>query len=137
MRKLQRVQNLAAKLILMKQKRDSATECRQILHWLPIKARIEFKILLLVHKCMINTAPEYLKNLIIQRKERRQGMRSESRSTILEVPFTKRKTFAERSFSVAGPKLWNNLPCKLRTERKIEVLKRNLKTYLFKREYNV
>ena len=57
LKKLQRVQNIAAKLILRKKKYDSASACRKDLHWLPIPARIDFKIILLVFKCLTNKAP--------------------------------------------------------------------------------
>ena len=48
MYKLQKLQNAAAKLILGRRKRDSATEALKTLHWLNVDARITFKILLLV-----------------------------------------------------------------------------------------
>ncbi len=37
-------------------------------------------------------------------------MRSSVDTSIIEVPFTKRNTFADRAFSVAGPTLWNEMP---------------------------
>ena len=37
LKKLQRVQNMAAKLVLSKGKYESATKARMDLHWLPIK----------------------------------------------------------------------------------------------------
>ena len=55
----------AAKLILNRSKTDSATKAQYELHWLPIKAIIEYKILLLVFKCLHNVAPKYLENLLI------------------------------------------------------------------------
>ena len=61
----QRIQNIAAKLILNRSKTDSATQVQYELHWLPIKARIEYKILLLVFRCLHNMAPKYLENLLI------------------------------------------------------------------------
>ena len=57
---MQRVWNLAAKMILGKSKMDSASECLLALHWLPICSRINHKILTLVHKCIMGSAPEYL-----------------------------------------------------------------------------
>ena len=48
LKKLQVVQNIAAKLVLKMDKNSSATEARRLLHWLPIKVRIEFKILSLL-----------------------------------------------------------------------------------------
>ena len=44
--KLQRIQNIAAKLVLGSCKYDSATECLHYLHWLPVRKRIQFKVLL-------------------------------------------------------------------------------------------
>ena len=55
---IQRVQNLAAKVVLGKSKRDSATECLSAHHWLPIQSRINHKILILIHKPITGKAPE-------------------------------------------------------------------------------
>ena len=41
--RLQRVQNIAARLILGKTNQDSITECLRELHWLPIRAQIDLK----------------------------------------------------------------------------------------------
>ena len=62
---MQRVQNLAAKVILGKSKMDSAGECLLVLHWLPIHSRINYKIFTLVHKCIKGSALEYLQNLLV------------------------------------------------------------------------
>ena len=48
--KMQRMQNAAAKFVLNLKRMDSSTEGLKKLHWLPIKFRIKFKILLLVYK---------------------------------------------------------------------------------------
>ena len=61
-KRLQRVQNIAAKLILRKTNQDSITECLRELHWLPIRARIDFKILVLVYKCLWGNAPNTSRN---------------------------------------------------------------------------
>ena len=50
---------------------------------------------------------------------------------MLAIPFTKHETFADRSFSVAGPKLWNKLPENIKCSSSVEDLKKQLKTYLF------
>ena len=134
--KLQRVQNIAAKLVLKKRKYDSATECRRELHWLPISARIDFKIILLVFKCLNNMAPSYLQSLIRLKTTNREGLRSSKDNLLLEVPFTLRKTFAERSFSIYGPKTWNELPYQIKKNTKLFAFKSCLKTYLFKKSYN-
>jgi hypothetical protein len=109
-KKLQRVQNAAAKLILNKSYMDSSTECLKQLHWLPIWIRIEYKLILLVFKCLSGKAPAYLSDLLIPTPQGAYGLRSSTQSKLLIVPYTSKITFAARSFSVAGPKLWNALP---------------------------
>ena len=61
---MQNVQNLAAKVILGKQKSDSSKECLKALQWLPIKYRINYKVCTLVFKCLHAMAPTYLIKLI-------------------------------------------------------------------------
>ena len=67
---------------------DSATSSPYQLHWLPIKARVDFKILTLIHKCLSGSAPEYLQNLITPYKSGRPGLRSVSQERKLMVPST-------------------------------------------------
>ena len=64
MPKLQRIQNGGAKLVLQKDKLASSTECLCALHWLPIRERIDYKILTLVFKSLNNQAPAYLQDLL-------------------------------------------------------------------------
>ena len=72
---MQRVQDIAAKIVMGKSKYDSSTQCHKALHWLPIKAHIEHKLLTLVHKCVHGEALQYLKDLINEQKSNRQGLR--------------------------------------------------------------
>jgi len=62
LKKLQRVQYAAAKLVLPKGKYDSPTSCQKDLHWLPVKLRVQFKIILTVHKYFLGNTPSYLIN---------------------------------------------------------------------------
>ena len=59
--KLQRIQNVVAKLVLNKPRSYSATETLRQLHWLPIWQRIKHKLLTIVFKCLNDKAPAYLK----------------------------------------------------------------------------
>ena len=130
--KLQRVTNMATKIVLNKGKYDSSTRCLEELHWLPIEQRINFKIATLVHKCIEGKAPSYLDKIIIKKIPRREGMRSSTKSSLLEITHTTRKTFAARSFSIMGPEIWNGLPDKLRKLDNYSPFKKVLKTHLFK-----
>ena len=60
--RLQRVQNWVAKVILTKSKYDSSFEARKTLHWLPIRERIEFKLLVMVYNCLKGDVTIYLKS---------------------------------------------------------------------------
>ena len=57
---LQRIQNQAARMLKRIPRRNHITPVLRELHWLRIHDRIIFKILLLTHKAVHNTAPEYL-----------------------------------------------------------------------------
>ena len=79
------------------------------LHWLPIRQRIDHKVLTLVYLCLNNEAPEYLKDLLTPLPGGKEGLRSAAQYQRLLVLFVRSKTFVERSFSIRGTKLWNAL----------------------------
>ena len=64
MKKFQRMQNIASKMILDRSKHDSTTDCMRELHWLPARSRIKHKILTLAHKSINGKAPRYLQELL-------------------------------------------------------------------------
>jgi hypothetical protein len=129
----QRIQNYTAKVILQRSKFSSSTEALKELHILPIHVRSEFKLLVLTFKCIHGLAPKYLSDLLNATRSR-YTTRSSSRN-ILHVPFVKCKTFAERSFSIAAPKLWNNLPGSVQESETVDLFKKRLKTHLFERTF--
>ena len=135
--KFQRIQNISAKLILGKGKYDSASDCLRNLHWLPIKARFDFKILLLVYKCLNQLAPPYLSCLLTRSADAKKHFNIRTRNAVkfeqLEIPRVQRKTFPARSFSVSGPTLWNNLRIDIRQAENTDTFKKLLKTHLFQK----
>ena len=133
---LQRVQNIAAKIVLGKGKYDSSTRCLGELHWLPIQHRIEFKIITLVYKALHGLAPQYLTNLLTRKIQRREGLHSNDKTSQLEIPHTTRKTFAARAFSVLGPELWNQLPSDIQYINSYTTFKKTLKTFLYRKAFN-
>ena len=62
--KMQRIQNMCAKLVLSRQKYDSSKDALYELHWLPVKARITFKLLTFMYNCSDGHAPKYLTELL-------------------------------------------------------------------------
>ena len=92
------------------------------LHWLPVKARIEYKVALLCHQCLYNNeVPSYLKDII----------KPYADSLLLEVPRFSLTTVGLRAFSISGPNVWNQLPIKLRKTSSIGSFKKDLKTHYF------
>ena len=131
--RLQMVQNNAARLIVKQPRMDHITPTLIKLHWLPVKYRIEYKILLLVFKCVTGVAPSYLASLIPLYIPGRSGLRSAS-SNQRAKQITKKK-YGDRAFSNSGPHLWNNINLDLKNSPSIEVFKKDLKTHLFKKAY--
>jgi hypothetical protein len=63
-KRLQLLQNRAAKLVLKWKSADSSTEALQRLHWLPVHFRIKFKIACIVFKCLHDSeSPAYLREM--------------------------------------------------------------------------
>ena len=137
--KLQRVQNMAARLISLTKKRDHITPIlRDQLHWLPVEQRIKFKILLLTYKAFHGIAPSYLTELIrpyVPSRSLRAG--SVRPSNNLKVVNPRTKTYGERAFTVAAPVLWNAIPPYIRNLPTIAQFKGQLKTHLFSIAYSV
>ena len=126
----QHLQNMSAKITLNRRKHSSTTEALKILHWLPVRARINFKILSLIHQCIHGTAPDYLKSLIHLRKPRISLQNNLNSEYNLETPFNKHKTFGDRSFS-GGTPLWNELPHHIKAISNHSDFKQQCKTFLF------
>ena len=123
LKKLRSVQNSAVYLLRKKENCNiSIEEYLRKYHWLPIKERIIFKILLIVHKCLNGNAPSELCNLF--------EFSSSSRTCKLNH-ISYKTAFGDRAFSVAGPRLWNILPSDIRMMKDVETFKVLLKTYLF------
>ena len=133
--KLQVLQNSAARLIEKLRKHDHITETLIKLHWLPVKARIDFKILLLTWKALHGLSPPYIANLLELREEFRT-LRNPINS-YLKVPKSIRVTLGGNSFSIVAPTLWNQLPQNIRTAQTETTFRTLLKTYLFKKYYEL
>ena len=90
------------------------------LHWLPIRYRIMFKILLITYKALNILAPSYVRDLLTPYIPSRQP-RSSSKN-LLVIPHFNLKTYGARSFPVAAPTLWNNLPSDIMNSSSVKTL---------------
>jgi hypothetical protein len=128
--RLQRLQNRAAKIVCGASRLDSSLPFLKKLHWLPVRQRIDFKLNMYTYKTVNDNAPEYLVDCISKYKPGRSDLRSNSDTTKLVVPKSLRKT-SDACFSVAGPRLWNDLPLHVKMSPSLPTFKKHLKTYLF------
>ena len=134
--RIQLVLNAAARLLYRGQKRDHITPLmRDKLHWLPIAARIQFKICLLTYKSLHGLAPQYIADFLkpVASVSRRSTLRSASNESLI-IPATK-TAFGTRAFCVTGPTYWNQLPETAKNTATVDTFKRRLKTYLFELSY--
>lgn len=133
LKKLQHVQNAAARLITLSRKHEHITPILFNLHWLPVNYRIIFKILLITYKALNDLAPSYVRDLLTPYTPSRQ-LRSSSKE-LLSIPHFNLKTYGARSFSVAAPTLWNTLPSDIKNSSSVSLFKHKLKTFLFKKAF--
>ena len=131
--RLQRIQNIAARIISGADKYDHITPVLQALHWLPVQERIQFKILLLTYRALNGLAPGYLSDLVIPRSNPRT-LRSSSRM-VLCVPKSRLHSYGDAAFGAAAAHLWNSLPREVTEAASIGQFKITLKTYLFKQAF--
>ena len=129
-RKLQKIQNSAARLVTCTKKRDHISPVLKDLHWLPVEYRPKFKILLYTFKALHHIAPTYIQELVAVYQPRR-SLRSEN-SLTLTVPKVRTATYGERCFNKSAAVLWNNLPMFVKKSETVSVFKQKLKTFLFR-----
>ena len=127
---LQSVLRAFARLVLQLRKFDPiSNDIREMLHWLPIRQRIIYKLCLLVFRCLRVEAPSYLFEMLtpLSGVHHLCPLRSAAHGN-LHIPRTRTRTFGPRSFSVSGPSSWNKLPDNLKNiELILQVFKSQLK----------
>ena len=126
---------MCARLICNESKYCHITPPLVDLHWLPVKFRIEFKILI-VFKIFRRLAPSYLSFLITSKPVSKYNLRSSSDGTLLRFRNIKPKsTHGEWAFVFAAPKFSNALPRFIRETNSIDSFKRQFKTYLVEKAF--
>jgi len=113
---LQRVLSAAARVVVGLGPRDHVTPSLCELHWLPIAARIDYKLCLLI----AYTSRLLAKYLITlpnvdtwASNPSWSSLRSSSNSNLI-VRRARRK-IGDRAFAVVAPRVWNRLPTELKT----------------------
>ena len=121
--RLQSLQNAAARLVSRTRKFDHITPILTDLHWLPVEARIRFKILLLTFKIICGNAPIYLRDLLDLYVPSRV-LQSSDKLCFIQPRGNFNKLYGQRAFSVCAPVLWNDLPFEIKTGRSVDSFKR-------------
>ena len=131
-KKLQLVQNSAARVVCGIRKRDHISPALADLHWLKVAERVDFKILLLTFKALHGKAPAYIHDLIspISTNMRLRSIGGRLRERLPRLP-----TYGGRAFCFYAPKVWNRLPAHIRRSKSVDVFKKKLKTFLYKRSF--
>ena len=130
MKKLQRVQNAAARVIAKAGRRDHISPILFKLHWLPVEFCIRNKILLLTYRALHSLAPTYITELLVPYTPHRRLCSSTEQ--LLVVQKYRLKHFGARSFETAAPALWNSLESQIRLQKILTSFRRSLKTHLFR-----
>ena len=107
LQKLQRVQNSAARLVTKWLRSDHITPILRELHWLPVKQRIQYKLLVTSYKALHGSAPSYLSEML-QPYQSTRTLRS-NELQLFHVPRA-RCGYGDRSSAVAAPRLLNSIP---------------------------
>src|SRR6218665_504372 len=135
---LSSVLHTAARLIKDLSPRDhitGITPTLKQLHWLPIHARIVFKISLLVYHIHSGNSPSYMSPMVTPcSASRSRRLRSSTRRGFAVIRTNLK--FGNRAFSVAGPREWNSLPASVRQCTSVPKFKSKLKTHLFSLYYD-
>ena len=133
--KLQRLQNSLARAVTYTRTQEHITPVLANLHWLPVVARIDYKIALLTYKTLVTKQPSYLFELL-QVHQPSRSLRSSKQMNRLVVN-SARTCFASRAFCCAAPTVWNSLPQDLTNDlSSLPSFKRRLKTYMYRRSFN-
>jgi hypothetical protein len=128
---LQRMQNYAARLLTRTKRNEHITPVLRRLHWLPVRQRMDFKILTFIHGALHHDGPSYLKDMWKLHRIHRP-LRSSDDEWLLQVPRVRRHE-GERSAVHHGAIVWNQLPGPLRQPMSKDCFKKQLKTFLFTR----
>ena len=121
--------NASARLIYLAYKFCHITPLLAKVHWLPVRSRIHYKILLITFKVLHGLSPKYLSDLISIQQLSSYNLKRNDNGRLLERPSTKtKKRMGDRAFQVAAaPFLWNKLPRSARDTTNLESFKTLIK----------
>lgn len=132
-RRLQTVQNQAARLAYNLPRRQSISSTLRKLHWLPVQERCNFKIGCLVFKALQGQGPRFISDLVTMYVPARY--RRSANKFRLVTPKFRGKRMGGSRFTTLAPQLWNLIPINIRASENLTLFRKRLKTWLFSRAY--
>ena len=131
--RLQRIQNIAIRIVTRSPKSYHITPVLEHLNWLPVRMRILYKLMVLMYLALRVTDPSYLIDIItLHGPNTSMILRSEGR---LDLPWGNLVSYGDRAFSIEAPFEWNKLPSDLKNCSSYNAFKSRLKTLLFEDYY--
>ena len=131
--KLQRVHNVAARIVVRASRYGHITSILGTLHWLPVRYRIEIKVILMTFKALHLLVPSYIADLL-QFYEPCRTLRSSSDS-LWTVCCAHLRYYDHRAFCTTASRLWNSLPHGTQKCDSLYTFKKFCKTLFFKCTY--
>ena len=132
--KLQRLQNISARVVSNVKYCNHITPYLSDLHWLKVNERMVYRICTIMYKCVHGLALEYLQILVILPHHRRLRSASNNKLPTIRCNIS---MALHAAFSSTGPRLWNKLPQDIINCNNIESFKTKLKTFLFAESYGL
>ena len=137
LRKLQLIMNRAARLIMGLPVRASITPALIDLHWLPIKARIIYKLCIMTYQALNSEKPQYMRDMLVDFSVNTDmTLRHGNVLHRLNEPRCN-SGIGFRAFEKSAPRLYNKLPVSVKNSDNINIFKMKLKTHLFTECYDL
>ena len=126
---------MGARVIVGLNKFDHVSASMFDLHWLKIEYRMLYKVCTVVLKARNALAPSYIVDLIPQCSVR-EGTRSETNDPLPHT-YSSTAIMRSQSFRVMSAHVWNRLPSEFRITTNFDHVKKCLKTFYFKKCYEL
>ena len=127
--RLNKLQKRAARIILKADYTKPSTVMFKELDWMSVSSRCNYNKAVLTYKALNQLTPPYISDLLkpVSQTCTRQLRSSENGS--LAVPRS-RTTLYDKSFTCSASKLWNTLPCAIKSAPSLSSFKKCVKEYL-------
>ena len=133
-KRLQSVQNFAARIVTGNRKYDHITPVLRQLNWLPVSSTLKYYLGTLTFKCLKGLAPEYLGNRFKTRSS--ISNRDTRNKNALNIPKYRLAT-GQRTFLYRATSLWNSLPFSVTDGCCLSNFKKELRDFLFNEHFSL